>query len=168
MSMYNFLFGTNPFSGLLLEILGAETASIPRYRDCYLNDEGNIVIHTRTGGGNRDAYERDGEYWEEGQIDNDTIRALPGFKGDADDDFDSTYADFTFAVPEAFKPQVELLKTMGGIQNPGERWQEMLEGLRKGDTSKPEVQRALAAGERIMGQITAAMNAGETGKIIEV
>jgi hypothetical protein len=168
MSLYNLLFGTNPFSGLLLEMLGTDTDHIPRYRDCYLNEDGKIVIHTRTGGGNRESYESGGEYWEEGQIDNDTIRAVPGFISDSDDDFDCTYADFVFEVPEAFKPQVELLKNMGGTQNPGERWQEVLEGLRKGDTSKPEVQRALAVGERILGQIKAASDAGETGKIIEV
>lgn len=166
MSLYNMLFGTNPFSGVLLQILGTTQDNIPRYRDCFLSEDGSeIIIHTRTGGGNRDAYEKGGEYWEEGQIDNDTLRAVPGFKHDADDDFDRTYADFHYAIPDAFKEQAALLKDLGAVTNPAERWQEVLDGLRKGDTTKPEIQRALAVGEQIMGKLTAAIDKGESGTI---
>lgn len=166
MSLYNMLFGTNPFSGVLLQMLGTSTDRIPRYRDCYLSEDGTeIVVHTRTGGGNRDAYEKGGEYWNEGQIDNDAIRAVPGFKYDRDDEFDCTYADFYFAVPEAFKEQVALLKDLGAVQNPAERWQQVLDGLRKGDTSSPEVQRALKVGEQIFGQIQEAMDKGGSATI---
>lgn len=166
MSLYNMLFGVNPFSGVLLQMLGTTEGDIPRYRDCFLSEDGTeIIIHTRTGGGNRESYEKGGEYWEEGQIDNDTLRAIPGFKHDADDDFDCTYADFHYAIPDAFKEQVALLKDLGAVTNPAERWQEVLDGLRKGDTSKPEVQRALAVGEQIMGKLTAAIDKGESGII---
>lgn len=158
MSLYNALFGENPFSVTLLEMLGTTRENVPRYRDCFLSEDGTeIVIHTRTGGGNRDAYEKGGEYWEDGQIDNDTLRALPGFLGDADDDSDCTYADFRFSIPEALKPQIALLKELGAVSNPAERWQSLLEDLRKGDTSKPEVKHALAVGEKILGQIDASL-----------
>jgi hypothetical protein len=158
MSLYHALFGLNPFSNMLLEMLGTTPDRIPRYRDCYLNEDGSeIIIHTRTGGGNRSSYEKGGEYWEEGQIDNDALRALPGFKSDADDDFDCTYADFHYEVPEAFRSQVELLRQLGAVQNPGERWQKLLTDLKGGDTSKPGVKRALEVGEKIMGQINAAL-----------
>jgi len=164
MSLYNMLFGTNPFSGVLLQMLGTTTDSIPRYRDCFLSEDGTeIIIHTRTGGGNRDAYEKGGEYWEEGQIDNDTLRAIPGFKHDADDDFDCTYADFHYTIPEPFKDQVALLKDLGAVANPAEWWREVLDGLRKSDTSNPDVQRALTVGEQIMGKLNAAIDKGESG-----
>lgn len=164
MSLYNMLFGVNPFSRVLLQMLGTTVDNVPRYRDCFLNDDGTeIIIHTRTGGGNRDAYENGGEYWKEGQIDNDTLRAIPGFKHDADDDFDCTYADFHYAVPEAFKEQVALLKDFGAVTNPAERWQSLLENLRKGDAGNPETQRALAVGEEIFGKLKAAMDDGKSG-----
>ena len=161
MSLYNALFGQNPFSGVLLQMLGTTRDAVPRYRDCYLSEDGKqIVIHTRTGGGNRDSYEKDGcdqaEYNPDGPF-NDDLRALPGYIHDEDDDFDCTYADFYYDVPEAFAPQVALLKDLGAIQNPGERWQQLLDGLRNKDASDPTVARALAVGEQIAAQINAAM-----------
>lgn len=147
MSLYNMLFGTNPFSDTLLQMLGITRDDVPRFRDCYLNEDGSeIVIHTRTGGGNREDYEEE----------NDALTEIAGFKYDADDDFDCTYADFHYEVPEACKSQVALLKDLGAVTDPGARWQELLDGLRSGDTSKPEVQRAIAVGEAILGKITAA------------
>lgn len=144
MSFYNMLFGTNPFSNTLLQMLGVTRDDVPRFRDCFLNQEGTeIIIHTRTGGGNREDYH-------EG---NAALARVAGYKGDWDDDFDSTYADFHFEVPEACRAQVTLLKDIGAVTNPAERWQEMLDGLRNGDTSKPEVARAIAVGEQIMGQL---------------
>ena len=78
---------------------------------------------------------------------------MDDYKYDQDDDFDSTYADFHYEVPEACKSQVVLMKDLGAVTDPAARWQEVLDGLRSGDTSKPDVQRALAVGEQIMGQI---------------
>ena len=154
MSLYNMLFGTNPFSSVLLQMLGITSDDVPRYRDCYLNEDGTeIIVHTRTGGGNREDYE-DG---------NAAMTLVPGYKFDADDDFDCTYADFHYAVPESFKEQVALLKDLGAVSNPSERWQEVLDGLRKGDTSKPEVARALQVGEQILGKIKEAMDKGNDG-----
>lgn len=150
MSLYNMLFGTNPFSGTLLQMLGVSQYDVPRYRDCFLNEDGTeIIIHTRTGGGNREDYEG-GNNW---------LTLIDGYKFDADDDFDCTYADFHYEVPEACKSQVALLKDMGAVTDPAARWQEVLDGLRNGDTSKPDVQRALAVGEQIMGQIKSQLDA---------
>ncbi len=158
MSLYNALFGVNPFAGLLLEALGTHSGNVPRFRDCYLSeDKSEIIIHTRTGGGNRDEYEKGGEYWEEGQIDNDALRALPGFKYDADDDFDCTYADFHYEIPEAFKPMINTLADLGATSDPAKRWRELLDNMNSGDTTKPDVKRALDVGEKIMGQINDVM-----------
>lgn len=164
MSLYNALFGTNPFSSMLLQVLGTTNGAVPRFRDCYLNEDGDIVIHTRTGGGNREYYDEPNEENTDGPW-NSTLRALPGFKFDADDDFDSTYADFHYSVPEAFKEQIALLKDLGAVSNPAERWQSLLENMRKGDTSSPETQRALAVGEQIFGQIKSALDKGDGGII---
>jgi hypothetical protein len=162
MSLYNALFGENPFSLVLLEALGVTQYAVPRYRDCYLNADGSeIIIHTRTGGGNREAHEEGNKF----------LTQVPGYKYDEDDSFDSTYASFHYAVPEEFKPLVGPLKDLGAVSNPAERWQQLLSDLQKGDTSKPEAKRALAVGERIMKQIEDAEKSGESGKpgkIIEI
>lgn len=165
MSLYNLIFGTNPFSSTLLQMLGVTEDDVPRYRDCFLNEDGSeIIIHTRTGGGNRDYYESleswrecnshstNEEDWPEGPW-NDDLRKIAGFKGDDDDEFDCTYADFRYEVPELFREQVALLKNLGAVQNPAERWQTVLDGLRSRTDTSPEVQRAIAVGEAIMGKI---------------
>jgi hypothetical protein len=51
--MYNMLFGSNKAAPVLLAVLGITADRVPRYRDCFIDGE-NIVIHTRTGGGNRE------------------------------------------------------------------------------------------------------------------
>lgn len=169
MSLYNALFGVNPFSNLLLDMLGTTSAKVPRYRDCFLSEDGmEIIIHTRTGGGNRDYYDseqrcraRYPEYFGEGQEEpngpwNSDLRAIPGFQYDADDDFDSTYADFHYAIPGAFKEQIAVLRELGASSNPAARWQEMLEKLKTGDKNDPQVKHAMEVGERILGQIKTA------------
>lgn len=170
MSLYNALFGVNPFSGVLLQMLGTSADAIPRFRDCYLSEDGTeIIIHTRTGGGNRDYYEhparcRDNfpEYFGDGKEEpsgpwNSDLRKINGFKYDEDDDFDCTYADFHFEVPEPFQPQVALLKDLGAVSNPAERWQELITALQSRNDSSPDVQRAIKVGETIMGQIKSAL-----------
>lgn len=171
MSLYRAIFGTNPFSATLLDMLGASESGVPRYRDCFLNEEGSkIIIYTRTGGGNRDYYEseqccRDNypEDFEEGRKVpqgpwNSDLRAIPGYLHDHDDDYDSTYAHFYYAVPEPFKAQVELLKNLGAVTDPAARWQSVLDGLKTRDVSNPEVQRAIAIGEKIMSEISKAVH----------
>lgn len=154
MSLYNALFGVNLFSGLLLQVLGVTESSIPRFRDCYLNETADeIIIHTRTGGGNRDYYDERNDENKDGPWNSD-LRTIAGFKFDSDDDFDDTYADFHYAIPEAFKAQIALLKNLGAVINPAERWQALLENLRCGNKS-PETERALAVGEQLFGQIKA-------------
>lgn len=165
MSLYNLIFGRNPFSGFLLEVLGTTVDRVPRFRDCFLNEDGSrIIIYTRTGGGNRDFYEHPdrcrenypeyfgGEDEPSGPWNSD-LRALPGFVYDADDEFDGTYASFHYNVPEAFKKMVAALTNIGAAGNPAERWQEMLDGLSSGNTDSPDVKRALEVGQRILGQI---------------
>lgn len=174
MSLYNMLFGVNPSAGLLLAMLGTDTNNVPRFRDCFLEDD-RIVIHTRTGGGNRDYYEseeccRDNypEYFDgsdepKGPWNND-LRSLPGFLYDRDDDFDCTYANFYFLSPEKFKTEIEILRDMGGERDPATAWQELFTRLESGDQNDPQVQKAMESMTPVMEKIAKhlSVNAPET------
>lgn len=155
MSLYNMLFGKNPFSGMLLAFLGTTEDAIPRFRDCYVDEHGMIVIHTRTGGGNRNDYERDrgpSEWNSDGPF-NDDIRALPGFVRDEDDDFDCTYADFYFKPNDDVAELVKQLGEIGAQSNPGERWQKLFADMDSGKDNL-QVARALEVGKPIIEAIT--------------
>ena len=152
MSLYTMLFGVNRFADVLLQMLGVDVEEIPRFRDCYLNEAGDeIIIHTRSGGGNRKDYETG----------NNLLKLVAGYKCDYDDSFDSTYANFHYAVPEAFKPQVELLRDLGAVSNPAERWAALLDDLSKGDQSNPDVVRALVVGKAIFAKLNDAIKSDE-------
>jgi hypothetical protein len=149
MGLYNVLFGRNPSAPVLLAMLGTSMDRVPRFRDCFIVDD-TICIHTRTGGGNRDDY----------QEGNDYLTTLPGYLRDADDDFDSTYADFYFAVPEKFKEALESLRSEPGAErNPAQMWQELFAKLDGGDKNDPQVKQALEACAPIMEQVAAAFKA---------
>jgi hypothetical protein len=81
---------------------------IPRYRDAWIDknewDEYEFIVLTRTGGGNREEYEED----------NNELAKHPLYLYYNDDDFDSTYAEFHFKVPDNEKPIVELLYSKTG------------------------------------------------------
>lgn len=96
----------------------------------------------RTGGGNRDYYESSSihrhNFPEEYEDDfsgpsgpwNEDLRSIQGFLYDTDDDFDSTYADFYFSVPEQYHDMVkEYLTEHGNPVTPAERWQMLLSKL---------------------------------------
>lgn len=143
MSLYNMLFGVNINAGLLLKILGIEFNSIPRFRDCFIKD-GKIVIHTRTGGGNRDYYDNKETHMqncdcEEGdecsdRAYNDDLRENTNYLYDEDDDFDCTYANFYFKFPEEYREDLE--KSLNGEEfTPSEKWKLLFESL--GQENKP-------------------------------
>jgi hypothetical protein len=132
--LYNTLFGRNPFERILLKAINIDMDKIPRYRDCYLTNDGNIVIYTRTGGGNREFYEAANENEESdypGPYNSD-LRANPNFINDEDDSFDPTYAYFYYKVPEEHKGACDLLSKLGAIRNPNESWHNLLDRMSKG------------------------------------
>ena len=101
--LYNLLFGWNPACVLLAPMLTDENPQtfFPRFRDCYLGDDGDTIeIYTRVGGGNRDAYEDE----------IGALRNMPTYLSDYDDDFDCTYATFVFGVPDEWRDDFELVK----------------------------------------------------------
>lgn len=142
MSLYNMLFRTEPTAGIALKMLGIGPHNVPRFRDAFFTwaDEAQtdpvIVIHTRTGGGNRACYESAKSYKDEMGEDgegpfNADLRVLPGFRHDAGDDFDSTYADFYFDVPAAEKSAVvEFLTKQGKPDTPHDKFEKMLSSLK--------------------------------------
>ena len=115
MSMYNMLFGTNPDSDRLLEFLGKSREDFGRFRDVYMED-GFIVVHTRNGGGNREDYE---DVFEE-------MSTHPWYSHDADDDFDCTYANIYFKVPDDANKTLLALHTFNEGRAPSEKWAELL------------------------------------------
>jgi len=129
MSLYNMLFGVNQAAPILLKILGIEHAKVPRFRDCFISD-GMIVLHTRTGGGNREYYDEPNEENTEGPW-NTTMYENANFVRDEDDDFDSTYANFYFNFPDEYKADLEALSK--GIEDykPSEKWQMLFEAMKK-------------------------------------
>jgi len=94
MSLYNAVFKTQPAALIILKALGAEPEKVPRIRDAWVTKDGDefrLVIFTRTGGGNRQDYEEGNAY----------LRSLPGFVSDRDDEFDATFAKWSYLPPES-------------------------------------------------------------------
>lgn len=112
MSMYNLACGPNTISTVLLEMLGLLPTDIPRFRDCYIDDS-CIVIYTRTGGGNREAY----------VTENASMQAHPLYIKDEDDAMDCTYANFFFSIPEEHKELIQKLVDNNLSITPAEKWE---------------------------------------------
>ncbi len=109
MSLYNMLNGTNSISQKLLALLKLTEGDFGRYRDTYVS--GNyIVVHTRCGGGNREDYE---DMFDE-------VSNHPWYSHDEDSDFDNTYADIYFAIPD--DETRSLIALIGTGQTPDEKW----------------------------------------------
>lgn len=92
MSLYNMLMGFNPACVAIMPMLGRKQEEYPRFRDCFVTDEGNIAIYTRVGGGNRDC-----DYGE------DELYKDENFITTYDDEYDNTYGTYEFKVPEKWK-----------------------------------------------------------------
>jgi hypothetical protein len=106
MSLYNMIHGFNPACFFFLPMLGKRPEEYPRFRDCFTRDderpefnEGHIIVYTRTGGGNRENYIKE----------NQAIRDMPGFVTDYDDDFDCTFANWVFKVPDQWREDYEFI-----------------------------------------------------------
>lgn len=117
MSLYNMLFGEGGDAvGFLLKLLDAERKDFGRFRAVYVTDT-HIVVHTRSGGGNREDYFPD---W---------VEDHPLYDYDQDDDFDCTYADIYFKHPAGYE---EVLKELAaGTVTPAEKWQNLFADLEK-------------------------------------
>lgn len=126
MSLYNLVFGQTKYGPALIAMLmERETFEVGRYRDAWVETDGDALlvrVHTRNGGGNREDYD-------------DEITSMqdhPWYVRDADDTFDSTYADFWFRPPlEELDPDVAraLVKLAQPPVDVAAKWQEVIEKL---------------------------------------
>lgn len=121
MSLYNMLFGQNPLSGVLLKITGLNPSEIPRFRDAYLEGD-QVVVYTRTGGGNDECYCDTEDGHEEGCYfqANRQLEAKENFVSMEYDDFDSTYAYFRFHVLHEYQEYIPELQSVLG-ENPPQK-----------------------------------------------
>lgn len=122
MSLYNMLFGFNQQAPVLLACLGISAGDVPRFRDCFIEGE-NIVIHTRTGGGNRETYEAENDY----------LTQHACYLRDEDDDFDSTYANFYYKFPDEFAADLAALAAKNESHTTSQKWQALIAALEKPD-----------------------------------
>jgi arabinogalactan endo-1,4-beta-galactosidase len=102
MALYNILFGKNPNSDKLCEILNLGNYEVGRYRDISLRD-GYIIVLTRTGGGNREHYESTFE----------SLKTHPNYL----DVWDSTYCEFQFSIPDN-----DFTRNMTDDKDPGDNF----------------------------------------------
>ena len=58
MSLYNIFFGKHSQAEIILATLGLSPSDMGRFRDCFISD-GQIVVYTRNGGGNRECWHED-------------------------------------------------------------------------------------------------------------
>jgi hypothetical protein len=115
------LFGMNPDTDKILGFLGKTREDFGRFRNVYMED-GYIVVFTRNGGGNRD------DYFPEWVTDH------PWYSHDADDDFDCTYANIYFKVPDDANKTLLALHDFDKGADPKVQWASMLgmmESLKK-------------------------------------
>lgn len=82
------IHGFNPSCIFFMPMLGRKQDEWPRFRDCFLSNDGKrIVIYTRVGGNNRNS-----GYGEEDLYDD------PNFITTYDDDHDSTYGYYCLLI----------------------------------------------------------------------
>lgn len=125
MSLYNMLFGVSPSKDILLGLLDLSSDSFGRFRDCYLEKRDEqivITVHTRCGGGNREDYQ---EVFE-------MMSLHPRYLGNDDCDYDSTYADIYFSVPENSVEKIkEMYEALPDEQklSAKDKWQKILQAM---------------------------------------
>ena len=107
-NLYNAICGINQATFLILPMLDRHPDEYPRFRDCFVNDNNQIVVFTRVGGGNRHC-----------GFDEEIIMQDQNFAYTYDDDFDSTYGYYVFNVPDKWKSDFE--KIMSG-QKPSDEY----------------------------------------------
>ena len=119
MSLYNMLFGKNPLSESILDVIGLKEEDCGRLRDVFVTEDEKIAVYTRNGASNRET-----EYIAEAI---EKMRSNKYFISDSDDDFDCTYATFYFSIPEDFKPLAFLIRQSF---SPDEMWHKKLEEIK--------------------------------------
>lgn len=118
--LYNMINGYNIACLWILPMLEKHEEEYPRFRDCYLEEKDGeylIVIYTRVGGNNRNS-----GYGEEELYKN------PLFVETVDDEFDNTYAEYKFKVPDKWKEDFNKI-IKGDISNTSKEYKEMIKSF---------------------------------------
>lgn len=130
MSLYNMVHGTDPSMPLIAEALGSP--EMGRLRDAWVERHGDdyrIVVYTRNGGGNRDCFhDTDFEEGCPGCV-MSTVDSLPYYLGDADDDFDCTYASIFFSLPDEYRERLIAI-ARPEERDLGQEWNEAIDRLK--------------------------------------
>lgn len=108
-NMYNIVHGYNPSCFFFLPMLGRAVEDYPRFRDCFVSEDGtHIEVYTRVGGNNRGQGYGEEELYED-----------PNFVTTYDDEYDNTYATYVFNVPEKWKDDFDKLLSgqFGSVSN---------------------------------------------------
>lgn len=98
MSLYNMVHGFNPACFYVMPMLGRKQDDYPRFRDCFVSSEREIVILTRVGGNNRNQGYGEEELYKDSHF----IRTF-------DDSLDSTYGYYVFRVPDKWKKDFDAI-----------------------------------------------------------
>lgn len=147
--LYNMLFGEDPRSSRLLEMLDLVKESFGRYRDCYLNEDGTrIIVLTRCGGFNRNDY--DFIFY--------NMREHPNYICDYDDAVDETYCYFEFSVPYIFSEETKSLANGKKPMTVGEKFDKEIKEM--DDPNSEASKRAQKIAESINKQMEAQPNGG--------
>jgi len=147
MGLYNMLFGTNDIAPILLGALDLQHPElnpdgaypIGRFRDISTNANGTeIILYTRNGGGNRHHWEYSYDEYEEGDTCpcpgcaiTHVLPKHPNYLRDQDDDYDCTYAEIVFGVPDEYKEIIIALSTGEDLQSIGEKFQALIEAMKR-------------------------------------
>ena len=150
MSLYNQIFGVNPFAALLLG--GRKWPEIPRFRDVFIDTAGRLVLLTRTGGNNRRVY----------ATETATLRSTHGYMADENAPFDNTFAHFYYTPPPGIDvSEIRRLQGPRGLL----AFKALIEDLNAGrDTVL--TRRAIEAGRPIIAAIEDATGSGARITII--
>lgn len=195
MSLYNMLFGTNPFAGLLKEILELDMPNDIKFPESWQPyDEGyteagkkyvqdcikNKVYPTgrfrdmhlaKDEKGNTiiSLFTRNGG----GNRDEyfyifDILKTHPNYIRDYDDDFDCTYAYIEFSVPDKHKNFVEFLLGLAKDQTaPMDKFNKLMDNMDKKNMNDPAVKKMMEVGKSIVEGIEK-MKEGKGGGVIEL
>jgi len=133
MSLYNAIHGFDPAAPVIMNILGVTPEDFPRFRDAYFDWHSEtdnipkIIILTRTG--NRADYSDA----------NEAITQLSGYMSDENDEFDSTFALWSFSVPQEYRERVvSYLKATGKPLSLREKTMRAVDMIGKGIEPIPE------------------------------
>lgn len=120
------IFGMNPNADLVLALIGLKRSDVERFRDCGMNEDG-VIIHTRTGGGNREDFPQE------------LLVKNANYLSDEDCEGDCTYANYYFKFPDDIKDDClkfldvkangvpasiiqRVTETMNRPETPGDKW----------------------------------------------